>query len=295
MVEFLEAVKADPKHTRVFGTVSRVTGWEGYDGAFTPVKDAQITLTGPNKATVSTDANGRFVVKDVPKGLYSVTARLGGAVIPIEEPWNEFLFGRDATSCEELPIVIPATGQVDIAVLAEDGQPVKDAFVYLLSADHIDEYGDRPGLGYTLAEGRAVVGEIPAGRYMIAMNPGSGPMPGWPFLEAFSPVFVVEEGKTATPPPLRVQRASKIAISGVVRNASGAPVPDAQIEPWIQLQNGKHSTDWPHPKTDRAGRFTVELWKDQRYVISVGAKDDPWGRIELIADGRPIEITAIRR
>ena len=130
---------------------------------------------------------------------------------------------------------------------------------------------------------------------MIAMNPGLGPMPGWPFREASSPVFVVEEGKTATPPPLRVHRASKISITGVVRDASGAPQPNAQVDPWIQLSNGKRSTDWPHGRTDRDGRFAVELWKDQRYVITVGPEEDPWGRIEFVADGHTLDIITRRR
>jgi hypothetical protein len=58
------------------------------------------------------------------------------------------------------------------------------------------------------------------------------------------------------------------------------------------LSNGRRSSSWPHPKTDPQGRFQVDLWKDQRYVITVGPERDPWGRIEFVADGRPIEITA---
>ena len=93
------------------------------------------------------------------------------------------------------------------------------------------------------------------------MNPGSGPKPGAPHLETVTPPFVVVEGQTVTAPTLRPKRASKISVSGVVRDGNGAPLAGVQVDQWIQLLNGKRSSDWPHPKTDAAGRFEMQRGK----------------------------------
>jgi hypothetical protein len=292
VIEYLKALKEAPTQTRVMGTVARITGWGGFENALTPVKDAQVTLRGPKQATLSTDAEGYFVVTGLPEGMYDVMVSIDGKPLPPDREWSQFLLGRDGQLCEELSIAVPATGSVEVVILGEDGAPMRGAFVYLHSADHVDKDGDRPGWGLTLPEGHAVVEEIPPGRYVLAMNPGSGPMPGSPYLETFSPVFVIENGKIANPPPLRPTRATSIKISGVVRDAAGVPLAGVQVDQWIQLSNGKRSSSWPHPKTDAQGRFQVDLWKDQRYVITAGPERDPWGRIEFVADGRPIEITA---
>lgn len=291
LIAYLQALKEAPDQTRVWGTVTRITGWARFDNATTPVKDAQVTLTGPKRTTVSTDGEGRFLVTGLPQGRYSVTAKVNGKALPPEREWSEFQLGRDGALCEELTINVPASGGAQGSVVGEDGAPMKGIFVYLLSADHMDRYGDRPGLGLTLPEGTFVLTELPPGRYVLAMNPG-GPTPGSPYLESETPPFVVAEGRTATAPTLRPQRATTISIDGVVRDQDGRPVSGAQVDYWIQLSNGRRSSSWPHPKTDAEGRFVVQLWKDQRYVITVGPEGEPWGRIEFVADGSPLSITA---
>ena len=37
-------LKEAPAQTRVIGTVARITGWDGFENASTPVKGAQVTL-----------------------------------------------------------------------------------------------------------------------------------------------------------------------------------------------------------------------------------------------------------
>ncbi len=224
--------------------------------------------------------------------MYQVTALVNGKPVPADQNWTPFLLGRDGALCEELAIQVPATGGARGQVVGEDGAPMKNAFIYLLSADHIDKDGDRPGLGLTLPDGEFVLTDIPPGRYLLAMNPGSGPTPGSPHLETVTSPFVVVEGQMVTAPPLRPRRAARIAVSGVVRDGKGAPLAGVQVDHWIQLMNDRRSSDWPHPKTDAEGRFEMQLWKDQRYVITVGPEEQPWGTIEFIADGQPVSITA---
>lgn len=291
LLEYLKALNDGVKEARVIGTVARITGWPPYEDAFRPVKGAEITLSGPRQFKRVTDEAGGFDARGLPPGAYSVSARVDGAPLRADRQWSTFVI-EESPACVQLNIQVPATGRVAVAVLGDDGAPMPGAFVYLQSADHVDRDGRGPGWGLTLPEGQAVVPDIPPGRYMIAINPGVGPSPGSPYLEASSPVFVIEDGKTATPPPLRPRRATKITVSGVVRDGSGAPLPGVVVDQWIQLMNGRRSSDWPHPTTDAEGRFDMQLWKDQPYVITVGPERDPWGRIEFVADGRPIAVTA---
>lgn len=292
LIAYLEALKKSPDEMRVWGSVGRITGWPGFNRYRTPIAGAEVRLTGPTRVTLSTDGNGEFVAAGLPVGRYAVTARVDGKPVPADESWSTFFLHKDGYRCEELNISLEPNGRVQGSVVSEDGAPVRDIEVDILSADDLLEAtGYRPGVSLTVPQGRFAVGDLPPGRYFAAVNPRIGPVEFNPYFEVETLPFVVVDGQTTTAPTLRVRRATMIDMAGEVRDSKGQPMRDMQLTCQVQLRNGTRPCR-PDVKTDGSGRFTVRLWKDQRYIISLGPDYAPLAWTDFIADGQPLVIRA---
>lgn len=120
---------------RLYGTITDVlTGL--------PLADASVELTGPESATLTTDASGAYCSDPMPEGTYRVTASATG------------YFSRSAEAS------IPPDAQVDLALappldlsgrLTKDGAAVSGALVRLLGS--ATEYSTSDSQGYYFFSG----------------------------------------------------------------------------------------------------------------------------------------------
>jgi hypothetical protein len=287
VLDYLRDLTGGATDARAIGRVSRVTGWYGQPG-LTPISGAEVTISGKGTFTRISDDAGRFEVRGMPPGEYSIRARADGVPVPIDRLESTFWVG-DGPSCAELHVTVPATGRLHGVVLEEDGSPLRDAFIELLSAEELDG-GRRPGIGLTLPRGRYQLDDIPPGRYTISINRKVGPSRKAPFLEAETAVFAVEEGRTVTAPPLRVTRLTPVKTTVTITSADGAPMVGIQAQHFMLFRDGNRERLWP-PKTDEQGRYEVELWKGLRSVVVVGPEHDPSAWVEFVADDSSITVT----
>jgi hypothetical protein len=291
-LDFLKAIKDGSREARAIGTISKRTGL-GYADATQPLAGAEVTVSGPAQFTRVSSASGAFEIRNLPPGGYAVSARVSGVRVSLNREIHDFAI-EDAPACVDIDIVVPASGRVRGAVVDAAGSPIRDVFVMFRSADRGDQDTRHPGFGLTLRDGTYSLPDIPPGRYRVTLNEGEGPSQNSPFAETVSPVFVVEEGKATTAPLLRAIHTSKIKVSGVVQDAGGVPVSRVALDAVLLLGNGEHAKVVARPETDAQGRFEFELWKDQRYLITIGPDHDPAARLEFVADGRRLAITARR-
>ena len=180
--------------------------------------------------------------------------------------------------------------EVQGLVLAEDGQPINRAFVSLEAARFI-LIGNPPAAGIeTVSDGRFVIRGVRPGAYIARFN-AEGPSALWPFAEAASPVFIVEEGKVSVAPTLKARRERMIKIEGIVHTRDGTPIQDASLDFWFDFPDGgqAHSV---RAKSDNRGRFLVELARDGRYIVRVGPEGQDWGRTAFVASGELVTVTA---
>lgn len=175
-------------------------------------------------------------------------------------------------------------------VVAEDGQPIKTAFVTLEFVPLIS-IGDPPAAGVEASsDGRFAVRGIRPGRYIAKFNT-EGPTKLWPFNQTVSPIFSVKEGDVSVAPTLTAKRARMIAVKGIVNAPDGTPIKDVLLDFWIDFPEGgqAHSV---RSKSDGSGRFVVELAADSDYMVRVGPEGEEWGRTEFVANGEFVAITA---
>jgi len=175
-------------------------------------------------------------------------------------------------------------------VVAEDGQPINHALVTLQVVPLIF-IGDPPSVGVeTTLDGRFALRGIRPGRYIAKFNT-DGPNEWFPFAETVSPGFIVGEGNVSVAPTLTAKRERMIKVEGIVSAPDGTPIQDALLDFWVDFPDGgqAHSV---RSKSDGLGRFVVELTRDLDYMVRVGPEGEGWARIEFIANGEFLKLTA---
>jgi hypothetical protein len=82
-----------------------------------------------------------------------------------------------------------------------------------------------------------------------------------------------------------------IEIEGLVSDPDGRPVQNALLDFWADFPSPGHEHS-ARSTSDGAGGFVVKLSKDERYMVRVGPEGEGWARVQFVADGGPIKITA---
>lgn len=163
-----------PPPSRVWGQVKRATKWEDYTREFVGVPDAQVTFRGKTTRSVTTGADGRYVVTGLPAGDYTITVNPPAAIPELgpAEPLNDFdLSYRSAPACAEMDFVTQIKSAISGVVVDEKGQPVNNVFVQLQFPGQIDLSRGRAGAGYTTGpDGSYEFTGLPPGRYVIGLN-----------------------------------------------------------------------------------------------------------------------------
>ncbi len=218
------------------------------DGA--PVAGAAISPHGPGDhqlAPVATGRDGRFVIPGVQPGAWTLGAEADGAFGGPEGPVT---VRRGETS--EVTIDLAYAASISGRVVDQHGAPVGGVSVQFLNTTR-----DDAGVAVTADDGSFRAGSMTGGgdyrpivrpllRSRTVFRPASG--------TAFAPITLAGPHSQLTNVVLAVQF-ERLAIAGTVVDATGAPVPDAQV---IAVPDGDRAASFFGRVEDNGATSTVD-------------------------------------
>jgi hypothetical protein len=187
-----------------------------------PAAGAKINVAGPaGKRVITTDASGVYEVDDLPAGDYTLQLvvpenQIVGFFKNEEAPANVHLDDRGLV---EHNFELFWNGRIEGRVEDDSGKPAH-AWVVLMSADGVQLPGSVNFAQMTNKDGSYEVEKIPAGRYMVLLNP-SGPRDEWPYDVQFYPsatsagdarVLALSEGQEISGIDFHVQRLTERTV-----------------------------------------------------------------------------------
>jgi hypothetical protein len=108
-----------------------------------PLRRAQITLTGPERRTTSTNLDGRYEFKDLAAGRYTVGAARSGYLRlehgqrrPLEQPRPLELGGQQ--TMENVDFTLPRMGLIAGRVLDDAGEPMSGVLVWAMRPAYVE-------------------------------------------------------------------------------------------------------------------------------------------------------------
>lgn len=178
---------APPRDTSQKTGTARIRGRVVAADTGQPLRKAQVRATAPdlreNRGT-STDADGRFELKDLPAGRYNLTASKGSYVALQYGQLRPFTSGkplqiRDGETLEKVDFVLPRGGVVTGRVVDEFGEPIADVSVapmryqYFQGRKRLTPSG-RQGMTNDIGEYRLF--GLPPGQYYLSATLRNGMM-----------------------------------------------------------------------------------------------------------------------
>jgi hypothetical protein len=256
-----------------------------------PIRRAVVRVFGPelrDGRTVSTDAEGRWELRDIPAGRFSVNVTKGGFVSLAYGQQRPFEAGKtvnvaDGQSVEKLDVALPRGSAITGRVLDEFGEPVTNARVapmrYRVTGgqrrlvnvgvtDSTDDLGQFRLHG--LAPGDYYVSVQPSGFLMIsgASDDRTG------YGQTFYPGALNPAEATRVPLALG-QEAQNIVITlaptrvatlgGTATTSAGMPVPQGMV----MLRDASSGSFFTMPTLVRDGKWTMSGVVPGDYVLTL--------------------------
>ncbi len=270
-VAYARLVARGGVRTALYGRVFRAEreDLESYSST-EPLAGVVVSVEGPGgqRYLARTDAEGEFEVKGRLEGAYTVHARLPKDLAPSEPQQVEVPAGQ----CTGVEIKAGRLAALRGRAFEADGKPAVYLRLKIQQADaprSTDESSSQSA--QTDEDGRFVVDELPAGDYLVAVNPdGKIGAQDSPYAATWYPG--TDDPAKATRITLRrsevraidFQLPPKLArrpVTGVVRWPDGRPAAGASVY-LSDPDTWGDGTD-----TDEAGRFRLEGYEGQRYEL----------------------------
>ena len=301
-VAYARLVARGGYRTALYGRVFR-TDRERFEDITTTEPLAGVVVTvagrGGQRYLARTDAEGEFEVEGRLEGAYTVRALLPEDLAPAEPQQVEVPAGQ----CTGVEIKAGRLATLRGRAFEADGKPAVYLRFRILRADvprSRDESSSQSA--QTDEDGRFVVDELPAGDYLVGINPdGTIGDQDSPYAATWYPGtndpakavrITLRRGEVRAidfqlPPKLE-----KRAVTGVVRWPDGRPAPGASV-----FLRGQAPGSWSErTETDEAGRFRIEGFEGQLSELSTwfdGSRRIEGDKLEIVIgdsdQGPPIE------
>ncbi|HEY3762455.1 MAG TPA: carboxypeptidase regulatory-like domain-containing protein [Verrucomicrobiae bacterium] len=232
----------DPAGSISGKVVARTTG-QPLAGAMVSLQEVTQSYSGPDEEPIQSAADGSFEISDVPAGSYNVVAEFTNQPIPdwVADSVPVKVAVGAATSGVQLQAIKGGVLQVTVHDKTTH-EPIAGASVNISDNSN----GNRSGA--TGSDGITYVRSTP-GDYYLNVNKQD-----WGLAQT---QVTVTDGQTTQ---VSVDLAEPLKISGIVRDASGAPVAGASVMVLPNYGNG--TTD---SKTDAKGHYEVS-WNVPSWV-----------------------------
>ncbi|HVT58339.1 MAG TPA: carboxypeptidase regulatory-like domain-containing protein [Thermoanaerobaculia bacterium] len=265
--EVAPQVKVDPERLveLTLRPSVRATG-RVHDAYGQAVTDARVVFR-PGSAefrysTTACDADGRFVIEDLPLGRLDLQAEAPG--------WQtaklSSLLAESGKNLENLDLLLKRAATLHGRVLAADDQPVVGASVEIESSPS--------GSATTDGDGQYSITSAPLGAQRIVATSGSG--------RRSVEQIQIEAGDNERDLRLRVGT----SVAGVVLDPDGRPVGDAEVRLYGV---------WPAATTDAGGNFHFADLSDGQYRLSASAEGYATApEMPIAVKGAPVEGLEVR-
>jgi len=287
---FLKQYSAGKVTTRIYGTVRfRPDDGEDTTEGRTPLKGVSLTLSsGEKKVHATTDSGGAYSLSNLPPGEYVVDAELSGYYL------NRFGWGMDdvrlhANGCAVADLLMKVDTKVEGTVLDNDGAPVGDALVEMVSTEEKLDRGTQFGpRTVTNWRGHYAIEGLRPGEYLLGVNIRSIPTKEYPYPRTYYPSgadprqavpVTIVVGASGQRFDLHVPRTLPlVTVRGRIQKSDGKP-PLPQDHPWVTIaEPGIGRTIWLDPiQIDAEGRFRIEVcegipYSAFAYIVSMNPK-----------------------
>jgi hypothetical protein len=280
-----------------------------------PLRRAVIRITSPtlpSERRVSTNSEGRYEIRDLPAGEYSLKAARGGYLTLAHGQRRPGELGKplqlgEGQTVRGIDFALPRLGVISGRIVDETGEPI--AKVSVLAMQFGRHQGARRLIPFVVAEeccwrgGHAETDD--SGQYALLLPPGEFVVMGasretWPLESDTTQVFgyapslypgVIEPGQAQR---IKVGVGQEVAnvdfalvparasrVSGTVVNAAGAPVANESVSLSYEVmgpQGGLVSPGSNKAQTGPDGRFSVNNVQAGEYLLTVraaAANDQP--------------------
>jgi protocatechuate 3,4-dioxygenase beta subunit len=253
-----------------------------------PLGQATVSVIGPGgvRKSATTDTLGRYVVRGVFPGTYTVEAVRRGYVRAehgqrgLDLPGTKVVVeaGRDV---EDAAIVLPRAGSVSGTVFDEHGEPLQDAGVQLLrvrrSPAGLSAIREQRMLARTDDRGRFKAMNVMPGDYVMSASIPAHLIIGG-VRTAYAPVFWPDTGALSAASPLQVRADEEIGglvltlrpvpvvrVSGVARNSTDTPF--SGIVRLTPARSADTAADGRTFTPDASGEFSFDDVPAGDYVV----------------------------
>jgi hypothetical protein len=257
-----------------------------------PIRGALVTIaTRGMMLTIYTDARGRYELRDLAAGSYSLRAEpnqyQGQFFSPIFPPSSSVVgFPRvavfDGQISEAEDLALPRAGAIVGRIVDENGDPMSNVDVRALRASD-----PRGSSGYYPSQesdelGRYRLFHLPPGDYVIVVRPSGGIGPivhgqSLGFIETYHPGTQsrdeaarvrVRGGEETAAGDLQLTPARMVSVTGLVLDSHGAPAP-LRTRISLNYESGGMATG-----VDAQGRFSFTPQQPGNYRLIARMRDD---------------------
>jgi hypothetical protein len=257
-----------------------------------PIRGALVTIaTRGMMLTIYTDARGRYELRDLAAGSYSLRAEpnqyQGQFFSPIFPPSSSVVaFPRvavfDGQISEAEDLALPRAGAIVGRIVDENGDPMSNVDVGALGASD-----PRGSSGYYASQasdelGRYRLFHLPPGDYVIVVRPSGGIGPivqgqSLGFIETYHPGTQsrdeaarvrVRAGEETAAGDLQLTPARMVSVTGLVLDSHGAPAPSPTMI-WLRGESSGNGRS-----VDAQGRFTFLPQQPGRYRLTAQLRDE---------------------
>ena len=279
-----------------------------------PLRRAVIRITSstlPSERRVSTNAEGRYEVRDLPAGEYSIKAERGGY---LTLAYGQRRFGEvarplhlgEGQTVTAIDFALPRMGAISGRVVDDTGEPIARVTIHAMQFGRYE--GARKLIPFFVPEEccwrNSFASTDESGQYSLVLPPGEFVVMGqsretWPLESDTTQVFgypatyypgVIEPteaqrirvgvGQEVGNIDFALVAARTSRVSGTVFTAVGAPVANETVTLWQEIMGPQGGAIAP---TDRAqtgldGRFAINNVRAGEYMLAVrvpAANDQP--------------------
>lgn len=287
-LEYVKELESGKLGSRIFGTVYEDKQKSYNDKrSFERLAGIEVTIrsnTGKkNKFRTKTDENGFYIFKEIPPDGYQVTAKLpqGLREIVTREDLIDHYAGvnKDGIRCDSENFTVTRQGSIRGKIVGENGQNPPQQKLSLSPLDENDNV-----MPYRPAEekyanrenGEFFFNVVPAGKYLLSINPKNCPYPTNGFPTMFFPgvadksearIINIKDGENLRLEDFQILPMLKERwFSGVVLYQEKTPAANVTV----RLLDGNMSrcnNFHLEVKTDEFGRFRVKGFETYEYKI----------------------------
>lgn len=301
----LAAAQTPPRDTRSAGATGTAVIRGRVVAADTgrPLSLATLTASGPGLSeprSISTNSEGRYELRRLPAGLYTVTVAHSGYLRLQYGQRRPLELGRPIQVAEgqiidNIDFILPRMSVISGRITDEEGEPFAGALVMALQSTDGRLAGGDSGAAQTDDSGAYRITGLSPGSYVLMSDNWGGPWTdienGGPRVHGFASTYfpgvsdpssaqrvAVGLGEEARNANFSLIPARLATLTGTLIDSRGRPVPNAMIAV-LRQSAGANIAGGPTRRTNEDGTFTIPNLAPGEIMLLAGGSFGPPGAV----------------